>query len=120
MYILGHILTATARILHLIFELYLFIVVASVIISWVRPAPNNELVRSILIAIQKMTEPVFGFIRRKLPKAFLSTGLDFSPFIVILLIYALDMILFPVLMDLGISLRLGGTTPVQQLDFPTY
>lgn len=120
MFILGNIVIAVAKILHVLFNMYFFVIIAAVIISWVRPAPYNDLIQSILNAVYRLTEPVFGWVRRKLPRALFTTGLDFSPLIVILAIWFLDMILYPTLMDLGISLRLSGTTPADPSQIPVY
>ena len=119
MFIIGDILVTAANVLHIILGIYQFVVIAAVIISWVRPAPSNDIIRTILIVINRLTEPLFGWVRRKLPKSFLSTGLDFTPLIVLLAVYAVDMFTYRALMNLGIRLSMGVTTDTPQ-DIPVF
>jgi YggT family protein len=60
-------------------SLYFWIVIASVVLSWVNPDPYNPVVRG----IRTLTEPVFYRIRKALPFTYVS-GIDFSPFLVVL------------------------------------
>lgn len=59
--------------------LYFWIVIAAVVMSWVNPDPYNPIVRG----IRSLTEPVFYRIRKLLPFTYVS-GIDFSPFLVVL------------------------------------
>jgi len=61
-----------------IINIYIWIVIISALLSFVNPDPYNQIVQ----AVRKLTEPVFGFIRRKLPFVVYS-GIDFSPIVVI-------------------------------------
>lgn len=119
MFILGDILITAANILHIIFTLYQWVIIAAVIISWVRPSPSNDIVRSILIVVKRLTEPLFGWVRSKMPKSFLSTGLDFTPIIVLLAVYAIDMLTYRILMNLGVRLSMGVTAETPQ-DIPIF
>jgi len=58
-------------------ELYTYIVLASVILSWVRLDPANPLVRF----VNALTEPVLKPIRAVLPSFM---GLDFSPLVLLI------------------------------------
>lgn len=58
-------------------ELYTYVVLASVILSWVRLEPSNPLVRF----VNALTEPVLKPIREVLPT---SLGIDFSPLVLLL------------------------------------
>jgi len=62
-------------------NIYIWVIIAAAVISWVAPNPYNPVFR----LLRRLTEPVLAPIRRLLPpwKTF---GLDFSPMIVILLI----------------------------------
>ena len=60
-------------------ELYSFVILARVLMSWVQIDPNSALAR----AIYDLTEPVLQPVRNLLPPA---AGLDFSPIIVIILL----------------------------------
>lgn len=105
MSILGLILITMAKVLHLILNLYSFIVLGAVIISWVRPDPYNPIVNF----LTQTTEPVFRIIRQKMPRALLTTGIDFTPILVFIAIMIVDTIGVGLLMDAGISLRYGMT-----------
>jgi len=68
-------------VLQQILNIYIWVIIAAAVISWVTPNPYNPIVR----LLRRLTEPVMAPIRQLLPpwKTF---GLDFSPMIVILLI----------------------------------
>ena len=70
--------------LYQIVGFYQWIVIAAVIVSWLINFQiintQNRIVSSILEVLYKMTEPVFGFVRRFLPNM---GGLDLSPIIVL-------------------------------------
>ena len=74
-----------------ILRIYMFIIIIRAIISWVNPDPYNFLVR----ALYDITEPVLNRIRKFLPAA--PGGFDFSPIIVIILIYAASNLLISIL-----------------------
>ena len=83
MYIVGYFLMAVANVLNFVLLFFMWIVIARAILSWVNPDPYNPIVRF----IQNVTEPVLFQVRKKLPINF--GGIDFSPIIVILIIYFL-------------------------------
>lgn len=58
-------------------QLYTYVVLASVILSWVRLEPTNPVVRF----VNALTEPVLKPIRAVLPSFM---GLDFSPLVLLL------------------------------------
>jgi YggT family protein len=63
-------------------QIYLLIVVASVILSWVEPNPYNPIVQF----LRAVTEPTFRFIRDKIK--FTEFGVvDLSPFFLMIFIY---------------------------------
>ncbi len=66
-------------------NLYIWIVIIAALISFVRPDPNNPVVQ----ILYRLTEPVFEFIRRKMPFVVLS-GIDLSPLVIILGFQLLD------------------------------
>ena len=80
MFVFSNFLIAIARILDIGLSVYMYIVIARAIISWVNPDPYNPIVRF----LNSVTEPVLLRIRRKLPLFF--GGMDFSPIVVILAI----------------------------------
>lgn len=66
--------------------LYFWILTARVILSWINPDPYSRIVQILC----GLTDPALNFVRRFMPQALWSTGLDFSPLILILLIQILS------------------------------
>jgi YggT family protein len=68
--------------------LYVWALVISVILSWLIAFnvinTHNRFVATIYDVLYRITEPVFALIRRVIPTI---SGIDFSPLIVILLIF---------------------------------
>ncbi len=62
-----------------VLSLYFWVIIAGVVLSWVNPDPYNPIVRG----IRALTEPVFYRIRKWMPFTYIS-GIDFSPFVVVL------------------------------------
>src|SRR5262245_27417286 len=89
---------ATAQALNMILWLYMWIVIARAVISWVNPDPYNPVVRFLVNA----TEPLLWRIRRALP---MLGGIDFSPMLLIVAILFLQNFLIASLQDLAMSLR---------------
>jgi YggT family protein len=69
-------------ILHSVLQLYMFILLARVLISWISPDPNNPIVHF----LRSITDPAIDWLRRVLPRFFWSSGLDFTPLVLILLL----------------------------------
>jgi YggT family protein len=84
MFILANFFDAIAGVLGWALDIYMWIVIAGAVLSWVSPDPYNPIVRF----INNATEPVFYQIRKRLPVNL--GGLDISPIIVILAIYFLQ------------------------------
>ena len=78
MFILANFLIAVAKVLQIVLTLYMYIIIAQAILSWVSPDPYNPIVRF----IRNITEPVLYRVRSWLPVMF--GGIDFSPVVVIL------------------------------------
>jgi YggT family protein len=78
MYVIGYLLMAIAKVLDLVLLLFMWIVIARAILSWVNPDPFNPIVRF----IHNVTEPVLYRVRAFIPVSF--GGIDFSPIIVLL------------------------------------
>lgn len=104
MFILGDILITLANIIHVVLNFYQMVILAAVILSWVRPQPSNDVIRQILQMISRLTEPLFSWVRAKLPRSFMSTGMDFTPMIVWLGVMALDTLLWRILTNIGVRL----------------
>jgi len=80
MFVIGNFLGAVAKIIDIALTLYMWIIIARAVISWVNPDPFNPIVRF----LTNVTEPVLYQIRRRLPLNF--GGIDFTPILVILAI----------------------------------
>jgi len=80
MFVVSNFLIAIATILNYGLTIYMYIIIARAIISWVNPDPYNPIVRF----LNSVTEPVLFRIRKRLPLFF--GGMDFSPILVILAI----------------------------------
>jgi YggT family protein len=75
--------------------IYMWIVIIRALISWVSPDPYNPIVRF----LYRVTEPVLRPVRAILPIG--GIGIDFSPLIVILVIYFLRIFLVRILFQLA-------------------
>ncbi|MBN1547037.1 MAG: YggT family protein [Syntrophaceae bacterium] len=97
MFVIGNLIAAIAKLLYFALNIYMWIIIIRALLSWVNPDPYNPIVQF----LYRVTEPVLSFVRRKLPIG--SFGIDFSPLIVILVIWLLQEFLVRTLME--ISLR---------------
>jgi len=95
MFLMGNLLEALATVIHYVLYLYMWIIIARAVISWVNPDPYNPIVRF----LYSITDPVLLAIRRRLPLSF--GGIDFSPIVVILAIVFLERFLVASLFDLA-------------------
>jgi YggT family protein len=98
MYIVGNFLLAVAKVLDIALSLYMWIIVARAVLSWVNPDPYNAIVRF----ISTVTEPVLFQIRSRIPVTF--SGIDFSPIVVFLGIVFLKSFLVTTLIRLSTGL----------------
>ncbi len=95
MFVLSNLIVALAKIMDIALTIYMWIIVFRALISWVNPDPYNQIV----IFLYRVTEPVLGPIRRKLPMG--NTGIDFSPVIVLLAILFLKYFLVETMIQLA-------------------
>lgn len=79
MIVLANTMSAVAMILGSLLNLYFWIVIIAAVLTWVRPDPYNPIVRT----LRALTEPVFYRVRKWLPFTY-TTGMDFSPVVVLL------------------------------------
>jgi YggT family protein len=90
-FIFGYLLRAVASLLDLVIVVYIWVIIARALLSWVNPDPHNPIVKF----LYRVTEPVLRPVRERLGAY--QIGLDFSPMIVILVLYFLKEFLVPVL-----------------------
>ncbi len=100
MIVIGTLLQAIAQILHMVINIYIWVIIIAALISWVRPDPYNPIVQT----LYKLTEPVYAWIRRYIPT--IIGGIDLAPIIVIIALQFLD--LFFVKLLLQLAFRLGA------------
>jgi len=95
MFIFGHLFIGIAKLLHIVFNIYYFVLVIRILMSWINPDPYNEIVKT----IYKLTDPVLEPIRKHIP---LQIGmLDLSPILVFLLLNFVDYFLVNTLLNIG-------------------
>jgi YggT family protein len=98
MFVAGNILQAVAVILDYVLWLYMWVIIARALISWVNPDPWNPIVQF----LQRVTEPVLYPIRRRLGFAM---GVDLSPIVALLVIIFLQVALVQSLKDLAFRMH---------------
>ena len=94
---------AIFQVLDLLLRVLTWVIIIQAILSWL-VAFNvintyNDFVRQLLGALDRITEPLYRPIRRILPDF---GGIDFSPIVVLLLIYIARILLSGVARDLAI------------------
>lgn len=91
-------------VLDLLLRVAMYIIIAQAILSWLVAFnvinTHNDFVRSFLSALDRITEPLYRPIRKILPDF---GGLDFSPMVVLLLIYVLRILLSGVATDMALA-----------------
>ena len=95
MSVLGNLVSALATVLDLLLNVYMWIIVARAIISWVSPNPYNPIVNFLFMA----TEPVLRYARRIIPP--IGGTLDLSPILVLVAIVFLRQFLVQSLMQIA-------------------
>lgn len=81
----GNILLSVVGIISSIIYSYIILAIIAVILSYVDVNPYNPIVQT----INRLTQPVFSFIRQKLPFLVIG-GIDLSPLVVIFGLQVLD------------------------------
>jgi YggT family protein len=95
MFVLSNFIIGLAKVIDIALTLYMWIIIFRALISWVNPDPHNQIV----IFLYRITEPVLGPIRRRLPMG--NIGIDISPIIVILVIIFLKYFLVETMIQLA-------------------
>jgi YggT family protein len=94
MFVMGNVLQGFTTILDTVLWLYMWVIIARALISWVNPDPWNPIVQF----LERVTEPVLAPIRRWVGWRM---GIDLSPIIAILIISFLQIALIKTLNDLA-------------------
>ena len=99
MFVISNFLVAVAKVLDIALTIFMWIIIARAILSWVSPDPYNPIVRF----IHNITEPVLFQIRKRIPLNF--GGIDFSPILVLLAVIFLQRFVVQSLYELALTLR---------------
>ena len=100
MIVLANTLSAIALVLGSLLNIYFWIVIIAAVLTWVRPDPYNPIVRTLGL----LTEPVFYRVPKWLPFTYTS-GLDFSPVVVLLAIELINRIVIASLAQYALALH---------------
>ncbi len=95
MFVAGNLLAALAGVLDTVLTLYVWVIVARAVISWVNADPYNPIVRLLC----NLTDPVLDRLRQALPMGF--GGIDISPVVAIFILWFLRAFLVASLYDLA-------------------
>lgn len=98
MFVFRNVLLGTATVLDYVFWLYMWIIIARALISWVNPDPWNPIVQF----LDRATEPVLAPIRRWMGWRM---GIDLSPIIAILILTFLQFAVVQSLKDLALRMN---------------
>ncbi|HHB93765.1 MAG TPA: YggT family protein [Campylobacterales bacterium] len=79
---------AIVQLIHSIITMYIWIIIISAVLSFVQPDPRNPIVD----ILNRLTFPVFNFVRQKLPFVVFS-GIDLSPIVIIFGLQFIDTLL---------------------------
>lgn len=86
-------ISSFVRLIDLFLTIYVWIIIARAIISWINPYPYHPLVRF----LYRVTEPVLAPVRKIIPPI---GGIDISPVIVIFIIFVIQNLLHRLLVKI--------------------
>lgn len=98
MFVVGNVLLGVATVLDYALSLYMWVIIARALISWVNPDPWNPIVQF----LDRVTEPVLSPIRRRLSWRM---GIDLSPLIAIVAISFMQIAVVQSLKDLAMRMN---------------
>lgn len=97
---LANILYGLAKVADFALTTYLWIIIGSAVVSWVNADPWNPIVRF----LRRATDPIYLRIRRRFP-VLASGGIDFTPLVLIAIVYFLQAALVGTLYDYAVRLK---------------
>jgi len=98
----GNFFGALAEIIHIAIQIYIFIIIIRSVVSWMGNVPRNPFFN----LLRQLTDPVFRFVHRVLPRNIAIVGnIDISPIIIILGLYLVDRLVTGLLSDFAIQSR---------------
>ncbi len=79
---------AIVQLIHSVISLYIWVIIIAAVLSFVQPDPRNPIVD----VLNRVTQPAFAFVRRKMPFVVFS-GIDLSPIVIIFGLQFIDTLL---------------------------
>jgi YggT family protein len=104
--IYSSLIKAFAQLIHLLIQLYIFVIIARAVISWLGNIPPN----TFIYILRRLTDPVFRLVHRLIPFSIVG-GIDISPIIIIVVLYFIDNFLTGVLVSHANQMILEGRAP---------
>jgi len=101
MFVLANLLTGVAMVLYWVLRIYMWILIARAIISWVSADPRNPIVGF----LYTVTEPPMRAIRRRLPASLRYFPLDIAFLVLFALVIFAQYGIVQSLLDLAASMR---------------
>jgi YggT family protein len=98
MFVIGNLLGALAGVLDIVLNGLMIVILINAVLSWVRPDPSNPIVQF----LERVSDFVCDPIRRLFPTNL--GGIDFAPFIAMLIIYFTSMFVVGTLKDMAIRM----------------
>jgi YggT family protein len=98
MFVVGNFLQAVAGVFDIVLQFLMIVVLVNAVLSWVRPDPSNPIV----VFLERISDMVCNPIRRLFPTVM--SGIDFAPFIAMLLIWFIQQFLVHTLRDAAIRM----------------
>ena len=99
MFVLGNLFQALATVLNIVLNGLLIVIFINALLSWVRSDPNHPIV----MFLDRGSDMVCNPIRRLVPTT--AGGIDFAPFIAMLVIVLVQQFLVRSLMDIAVRMR---------------
>ena len=99
MFVIGNLLHALAVVLDIVLNTLLIVILVNAVLSWVRPDPSNPIV----MFLERVSDLVCDPIRKLIPTNV--SGIDFAPFVAMLVIWFVKMFLVSTLND--VAVRMG-------------
>ncbi len=98
MFVIGNLLSALANVLDFLIQALIVLLFVNALLSWVRPDPSNPIV----MVLERVSDMVCAPIRKILPTVL--GGIDFAPFIAMLVLWFIKMFVVKSLGDIAIRL----------------
>jgi len=100
MIVITTLISSIASILHTTINIYIWVIIISSLITWVRPDPHNPIVQ----LLARLTNPAYVFVQRFIPT--IIGGIDLSPIIIILALQFFDLFAVKLLFVLAANLSM--------------